>query len=113
MSTAQLSLLTDTPRSRRSDPETSHRAAARIKDIGALAQQQRLVLMWLREHPGLTSAELARLMAIRQHRNPDLWPKFRPMLGRRLPELVPIHATRGEERTCMVTGEDCITWWPR
>lgn len=113
MSAAQLSLLTDTPRSRRSDPETSHKAAARIKDIGALAQQQRLVLAWVREHPGLTSAELAQLMARRQDGDPALWTKYRPMTARRLGELVPVHLKRGPQRRCLVTGSLSITWWVR
>lgn len=59
----QLDLLADTPRARRNDPETSHRAAARIKASGALGRQQALVLDYVRRFPGHTSAELARRMA--------------------------------------------------
>lgn len=110
---AQMSLLTDTPRARRSDPVTSHRAAERIKGIGALAQQQHLVLAWVREHPGLTSAELAQLMARRQDGDPALWSKYRPMIARRLGELVPAHLKRGPQRRCLVTGSPSITWWVR
>lgn len=107
----QLELLTDTPRARRSDPTTSHKAAERIKGIGALAQQQRLVREWVREHPGLTSAELARLMARRQDGDDKLWSKYRPMIARRLGELVPVYLRRGPQRRCLVTDSPSITWW--
>lgn len=109
----QLDLLTDSPRARRSDPETSHRAAARIKSSGALGRQQALVLAYVRQHPGCTSAELAEIMAEARDDDARLWPKYRPMFGRRLPELAPVHARKGGERVCQVTSEDCVTWWPR
>jgi hypothetical protein len=49
----------DVPRSRRTDPETSHEAAGAIKANGRLASHQGIVLAAVRAFPGLTSAELA------------------------------------------------------
>lgn len=109
----QYSLLTDTPRSRNTDPATSHRAAARIKSSGALGHQQRLVLDYVRQYPGRTSAELAWRVARDRDGDGALWPAYRPMLGRRLPELVPAHVRKGESRVCSVTDADSLTWWPR
>lgn len=109
----QLDLLADTPRARRNDPETSHRAAARIKASGALGRQQALVLDYVRRFPGHTSAELARRMAQARDDTAATWSAYRPMLGRRLPELEPVHIRKGAERICEVTGFQCLTWWER
>lgn len=109
----QLDVFTDTPRARSTDPETSHRAAARIKASGALGRQQALVRDWVARYPGHTSAELAREMARERDDDPRLWATYRPMLGRRLPELEPVHVRKGAPRCCEVTGELCIAWWPR
>lgn len=95
-------LLTDTPRSRSSDPQSSHIAAEAIKASGQLASQQQIVLTAVQEYPGLTSAELAARMNA-----------SRPMVARRLPELVPVHVTKGPMRLCSVVGSPCLTWWPR
>ena len=106
----QRDLLADLPRARNSDPPTSHLAAERIKsDLG---RQQSIVLAYVRQHPGSTSAELARFMAENRDNDRGLWPKWRPMFGRRLRELVPIHVREGKARFCDVTGEACLTWQP-
>lgn len=110
---AQPDLFTDTPRARNSDPTTSHTAAARIKASGALGRQQALVRAYVEQFPGHTSAELARQMATSRGDGPGGWAIYRPMLGRRLPELVPVHARKGEARICDVTGAESLTWWPR
>jgi len=106
-------LLADLPRARNTDPPTSHRAAARIKQSGALGRQQRLVLEWVRQYPGHTSAEIARRMAESRDDDGRLWTAYRPMLGRRLPELAPVHLRKGEPRECQVTGAESLTWWAR
>lgn len=93
-------VLTDTPRARRSDPVTSHEAADAIKASGALGEQQQIVLAAVQRWPGLTSLELAARM------QRDRW-----MVARRLPELSPVHVRKGEEfRT--VNGRRHCTWWP-
>lgn len=94
-------ILTDTPRSSRTDPVTSHEAADAIKASGALGRQQQEVLAAVRKWPGLTSLKLAARM------QRDRW-----MVARRLPELEPIHVRKGDEfRT--VNGRRHCTWWPK
>lgn len=109
----QFDLLVDTPRARNSDPVTSHKAAARVKASGQLGKQQQLVLSYVQQFPGCTSAELSRHMAEARDDNADLWPKYRPMFGRRLSELNPGHIRRGEERKCLVCLSDSYTWYAR
>jgi hypothetical protein len=93
--------LTDTPRARRTDPETSHMAAQRIKASGALGCQQSAVFAAVRQWPGSTAVELARLAGMDRY-----------AVSRRLPELEPVHVRRGEARTCEANGRPQVTWWP-
>jgi hypothetical protein len=96
-------LLTATPRARRTDIATSHEAAEAIKASGELGRQQLEVLAALRRWPGLTSLELAARM------QRDRW-----MVARRLPELVPIYARRGDPEAgeCrVVNGRRHVLWW--
>lgn len=102
--------IVDVPRSSRADPLTSHKAADRVKDSGALAKQQRLVLKAVKRWPGRTSAELAEKMAACDRKH---WPELRAAVARRLPELALRHVKRGKERKCAVSRQVCITWWPR
>lgn len=97
-------LVTDTPRARRTDPVTSHEAAEAIKASGELGRQQQEVLAALRRWPGLTSLELAARM------QRDRW-----TVARRLPELTPIYARRGEVERGefrIVNGRRHVCWWP-
>ena len=91
----QQALFTDTPRARRNDPETSHIAAERIKASGTLAKHQNLIAQAIRSRPGMTYTEIAEVTGLERH-----------AVGRRLKELEPIHARRGEVRDGMTT------WWP-
>lgn len=109
----QPDLFTDTPRARNTDPATSHKAAARIKSSGALGEQQRAVLDLVQRYPGHTSAELAMHLAIERGQGAGGWAVLRPMVARRLPELVPVHVRKGEARVCDVCGSESVTWWPR
>lgn len=106
-STAKSFALVDVPRAANTDPSTSHIAAARIKQSGALGEQQQRVLALVKKFPGLTSAELA------VHIDAVKWRDHRPMIARRLPELAGVHIQRGEARECRVTKAKCVTWWPR
>jgi hypothetical protein len=90
---------TDTPRARRSDPETSHLAAERIRP--KLRAQQQAVLDALTRWPGSTAVELAKVSGLDRY-----------LVSRRLPELVPMHAKRGTARTCTVAGTPQTTWRP-
>jgi len=91
--------MTDTPRARRSDPETSHLAAERVKP--KLRKQQEAVLAALTRWPGSTAVELAHATGLDRY-----------LVSRRLPELVPVWARRGKPRTCSVAGTAQTTWYP-
>lgn len=88
---------TDTPRARRSDPETSHIAADSAKDFAGA--HQRILKDAVREFPGSTYLELAQLTGLERH-----------AVARRLKELEPHHIRRGESRACK--GRPMLTWWP-
>lgn len=97
-------LLADTPRARNTDPETSHLAADDLKASGRLAAQQQLILTAVQRYPGRTSRELAAEINADRH-----------MVARRLPELEPVHVTKGAARPCTQseTRRPAVTWWPR
>jgi hypothetical protein len=89
---------TDTPRARRSDPETSHLAAERIRP--KLRKQQQAVLDALARWPGSTAVELAKVSGLDRY-----------LVSRRLPELTPIWVRRGRPRACSVAGTIQGTWY--
>ena len=64
----------DAPRARRSDPESSHRAATEVAPH--LSGQRRAVWEALSRHPGRSSKELAEVSGLDRY-----------MVARRLPEL--------------------------
>ena len=91
----------DAPRARRTDPATSHEAAAAIAESGELGRQQRLVLEGVRRWPGLTSLELATKLGLDRHQ-----------VARRLPELLSRgFARQGEPRR--VAARSGLSWWPQ
>jgi hypothetical protein len=102
-------LLADLPRSRASDPETSHHAAEKVRRTGQLGRQQLAVLEAVRTWPGSTSAELGRAIAESRSEDPTRW---RYTVARRLPELSPVHVRRMKPRSCKVTGNPAVTWFP-
>lgn len=90
------------PRARRSDPTSSHSAAAAAENSGQLAAQMALVKSAIRQFAGFTSRELAGKMHADRY-----------MLARRLPELERLGLVRkGKIRICMAGGRPAITWWP-
>jgi hypothetical protein len=102
-------LLADLPRSRASDPDTSHQAAEKVRRTGELGRQQRAVLEAVRTWPGSTSAELGHWIWTTQGGDPTRW---RYTVARRLPELSPVHVRRMKPRRCKVTGNPAVTWFP-
>jgi hypothetical protein len=94
-------LMSDVPRSRRSDPETSHQAADEVRHSGVLGKQQRAVLEAVRAYPGKTAVELAHLAGLERY-----------AVSRRLPELQPTHVRRGPPRDCSINGRPQSTWHP-
>lgn len=91
--------LTDTPRARRADPDTSHEAAERIKASGALAAHQVLIRDAIRQNPGMTYTQIAEVTGLERH-----------AVGRRLKELEPIWIRRGEP--VRIGASRMATWFP-
>lgn len=92
----------ETPASRATDPVTSHAAEADTTRSGRRAAQQQQVAEAVRQHPGVTSAELARRTGIDRH-----------AIGRRLPECETAGAVRrGAPVRDPQTGRTGVSWWP-
>lgn len=92
----------ETPAARRSDPETSHLAAAQHTASGERAYQLAQAVAAVRTLPGRTSFELALATDLDRY-----------MLARRLPEAITAGAVKkGDQRACKVTGRQALTWWP-
>ena len=87
-------LLADLARARRTDPGTSHEAAERVRRSGQLTAHQLLIRDAIRNKPGMTYVEIAEATGLERH-----------AVARRLKELEPVHAVRGEARNGMQT------WW--
>lgn len=86
---------------RRTDPETSHLAAVAVEISGTARLQRRRCLDGVREHPGVTAAELAAFLAMERHAP-----------SRRLPELRQAGLVRnGNPRICSVVHRPSMTWW--
>ena len=102
-------LLADTPRSRATDPDTSHQAADAVRRSGELGRQQLQVLEAVKRWPGRTSTELGKLIA--EEVGEDVF-RWRYIAGRRLSELAPVHVRRGKPRACQVTGNAAMVWHP-
>lgn len=87
---------------RNTDPDPSHEAARDLVDSGTQAQQHAQVASALRQHPGLTSRELAFSSGLDRH-----------MVARRLPELEAEGlAVHGAPRICSMSRKRCQTWLP-
>jgi hypothetical protein len=91
----------DNPIARATDPDTSHEAAEYVTDTGIRAAQCRRVADAVRRFPGRTSNELSDASGIDRY-----------TIARRLPELEPAHVTRGDARTCRISGRRALTWEP-
>ena len=91
-----------TAAARRTDPESSHAAAAHITRTGKRGAQQDQATAAVRQFPGCTSFALAMRTGLDRY-----------MLARRLPECESAgRVRRGELRHCRVTGRLALTWWP-
>lgn len=90
------------PDARRTDPSSSHAAAASVAATGVARNQQLRALAAVKALPGRTSAELAREQGLDRY-----------MLARRLPELLRDGAViRRDPRPDIYTGRPSVTWWP-
>ena len=91
----------ETPAARRTDPATSHQAAAQHTRSGARGRQRAQTAAAVQEWPGQTSSELAKLSGIDRY-----------TLARRLSECeTGGEVSRGAIKTCAVTGKKALTWW--
>lgn len=92
----------ETPAARRTDPVTSHLAAAEVTGSGVRADQQRRAAAAVRQWPGCTSMELA----LKAHQD-------RYAVARRLPECVVAGSVRkGPTKRCPISGRLALTWFP-
>lgn len=102
------------PRARREDHVGSHDAAAKVEDRGSAKAAAALLLDAVRKNPGLTTAELCRVIGMDTH-----------TAGRRLPELASdkVRAIRkvafstaeiptNNTTRCAVSGVRAFRWWP-
>lgn len=89
-------------RSRKTDPYTSHQAAAEAESSGRASGHRRICLSAVIEKPGRTAAEVAAETNLERH-----------VPSRRLPELRSAgRVYNGEVRVCLVTGRNSMTWYP-
>lgn len=89
------------PRSRNTDPVSSHEAAERQRKGKANTDAMR-VLQTIRKAPGSTSAEIAAICGLDRH-----------AVARRCPDLEERQLVkRGEIRKCKAHGTNAVTWWP-
>ena len=85
---------------KRTDPSTSHEAAADLIQSGKLGKQSAAVFQALERYGPCTSAELADRSGLDRH-----------LVARRLPDLLKRHrVTRGDARACSVTGKRALVW---
>lgn len=91
-----------TPATHKHDPSSSHVAEREVTASGKRKAQQEQVAAAVREHPGVTSAELARRAGLDRH-----------MVGRRLPECETAGTVvRGSQVRDPGTGRLGVSWWP-
>jgi hypothetical protein len=89
---------------RRTDPLSSHEAAAALESTGARAVQKHQALQAVKQWPGRTSLELAGQIGG--------GPETRYMLARRLADLEHDGRVRkGSMRACTVSGHNAVTWF--
>jgi len=89
------------PRARRTDPSTSHVAAAGVRKSGRADTHKAMLLAAVRRLPGQTSAELAEITRLDRHE-----------AARRLPELKQEEEiVQGAKRRCRARGTLAVTWW--
>ena len=82
------------------DPRSSFEAGDRALSTGRLQKQMKRVYSALLNNPGVTSAELAKIMDCSRYDT-----------ARRLPTLESKGlVVRGSERTCRVCKSRCLTW---
>lgn len=88
-------------RARKSDPVTSHQAAAEVEASGTAARHHRMILDTLIREDGLTSDEIAKFAGL-----------DRVAAARRMKELeTEGRIRRGPPRKSVVSGRPGVTWF--
>lgn len=88
---------------RRSDPNTSRRAAEHATATGSRGDHLQRIVNAVRSHPGRTSAELAADAGLERHE-----------AARRTADAANAGLiVRGPSRVCSVGGRAAVTWWPK
>lgn len=103
----QTSLFDDPPkvvaRARKSDPETSHLAAAEVENNGTASAHRSIIVDYLKQHPGKTNAEIAEGSGLDYAR-----------VHKRMSELEREgQIIRGAQRKCSVHQRLMIAWYPK
>lgn len=91
----QFSLSFDRPRSRRTDPKSSSRAEDSMRRSGALRGQRAIALQLVKDFPGRTSLELAKMGTLDRYQ-----------LARRLSDLFHMKLV-----TRVESGAEDVRWW--
>lgn len=99
----------DMPRARRSDPESSKLAAARVAENGTLGRQCECVLAAVRRWPGRTSYELSENIRAVWREQLDRYAVARRTWDLERKGLV----RKGAARPCRVNGHQAVTWEPQ
>lgn len=88
--------------SRSTDPATSHEAARKLERGGEAHTQRMECVRAVREHPGKTPYEIARILGC-----DGIIP------GKRLPDARKKGLVKnGAPRECSIRGSKAMTWWP-
>ena len=97
------------PIAAKTDPPSSHRAAAELTRSGARQRQIDRVVELVRQWPGCTSRELAERSGMDYH-----------LVARRLPDAKAAHLVtwiggekHPEQRVCRYGGKLCVQWIPK
>lgn len=93
-------------RARKSDPETSHLAAAEVENNGTAHDHRNIIAAYLRKHPGQTNAEIAEGSGLDY-----------AQVHKRMKELEAMNLViRGGKRYCTTegrTGRMYTSWFPK
>ena len=95
-----------TQAARNSDPLTSHLAADGVTVTGKRQSHIRILSEIVANNPGMTSAELAFMVA---DKHPEL---NRHEVARRLADGRGCTLRQGVSRKCRRCNRMCVTWWP-
>lgn len=90
-------------RARKSDPETSHQAAAEVEATGAASAHRSIIVAYLKQHPGETNAEIAEGSGLDYCQ-----------IHKRMAELERMNLViRGQQKKCPIHQRQMLCWFPK